>query len=243
MPSIPDSPFIQPSQSKPPLVSSLVVAGVAALVFAALAFLVTQGRTDDIDRAIVRSMRSTVDPAVPVGPRWLGEVGRDLTALGGYAVLTLVMVAATGFLVIQRKVHAALFIDGAAIGGLIAMIILKSIIDRPRPDVVPHLSYVNSASFPSGHSMLSAIIYLTLGVLLSRFVEGRRLKGYILMVGMFLTLLVGASRVFMGVHYPSDVIAGWSAGVAWAIPCWLLAGSLQRHKALETDKPEPGADS
>jgi len=243
MPMADDTPRPSPPGSRPgqvdrTVVASLVVAAAGMLLFVALALLVTRGQTDAFDRSIVRSLRSAGDPADPIGPRWLEEVGRDFTALGGYAVLTLVTGFAAGFLWIQRKHHAALFVVAAAVGGSFVMQVLKWLIDRPRPDVVPHLSYVASASFPSGHSMLSAIVYLTLGGLLTRFVEGRRLKAYIVSIALLLTFLVGVSRVYMGVHYPSDVVAGWTGGVVWALCCWLLARFLQRKRALENERTE-----
>ena len=111
---------------------------------------------------------------------------------------------------------------------------LKMLIDRPRPSVVPHLSQTLTTSFPSGHSMMSAVVYLTLGALLSRLVAKRRLKLYFLAVAVLLTLLTGMSRVLMGVHYPTDVLAGWAAGCVWASLCWLAARQLQRRGKIES---------
>src|SRR5207302_4145258 len=121
----------------------------------------------------------------------------------------------------------------ATLGGFLISGLLKNHYERPRPAVVPHLSYVYSSSFPSGHSMLSAVIYLTLGSLLARLAERRRLKIYCVAVAMLLTFLVGVSRVYLGVHYPTDVLAGWAAGLAWAVLCWLVTRYLQRHGAVE----------
>src|SRR5205085_9940078 len=106
--------------------------------------------------------------------------------------------------------------------------------DRPRPSVVPHLSHVMTSSFPSGHSLLSAVVYLTLGSLLARLVGPPRLKLYFLGVAVLLSFLVGLSRVYLGVHYPTDVLAGWAAGLTWAVLCWLLARYLQHRGAVET---------
>ena len=118
-------------------------------------------------------------------------------------------------------------------GGLLVSTLLKAGYNRPRPDLVPHLSMVFTSSFPSGHSMLSAIVFLTLGSLLGRFVHEWRLKAYFLVVSLTLTFLVGVSRVYLGVHYPTDVLAGWTAGLAWALVCSLVARYLQRRGAVE----------
>src|SRR5262249_16044963 len=157
------------------------------------------------------------------------EAGRDFSALGGFAVLTLITLAVAGYLLIVRKRHAAILLVVAALGGRLVRHVLKALVDRPRPDVVPHLSHLSSASFPAGRAMLSAVVYLTLGAMLARLVERRRVKTYVLTVAILLTFLVGVSRVFLGVHYPSDVLAGWTAGLVWAVLCWLATRYLQRR--------------
>jgi undecaprenyl-diphosphatase len=208
----------------------LVVAGVVFLLAAAAVSGAPQ-----TDERILRLLREPGDPADPIGPRWFEEAARDVTALGGTAVLTLLVAAVLGFLLIARRTHAAALVFGATVGGAVLSSLLKTAYDRPRPDLVPHLSYVTSASFPSGHAMLSAVVYLTLGALLSRLVPGRWAKGYFLGVAALLALLVGASRVYLGVHYPTDVVAGWAAGVAWATACWIVARRLQRRGVVEGD--------
>jgi undecaprenyl-diphosphatase len=161
------------------------------------------------------------------------EVARDLTALGGVAFLTLLTLSVAGFLWLRKMYGAMWLVLGSTLGGLLASTTLKLMFDRPRPDLVPHLSDAFTSSFPSGHSFLSATVFLTLGSLLGRFVYQRRLKAYFLLVAVALTLLVGISRVYMGVHYPTDVLAGWSAGLAWALACWLLARFLQHRGAVD----------
>jgi undecaprenyl-diphosphatase len=201
--------------------------------FVAIADKVVEGETRGIDERLIRSLRDPADPADPIGPAWLEEVGRDLTALGGVAVLGLVTVTVAGFLSIRRTYHALWFLLMATVGGLALSLLLKRSFARPRPELVPHLSAVYTSSFPSGHSMLSAVVYLTLAVLLARLIERPALKVYVLVVAMLLTLLVGVSRVYMGVHYPTDVLAGWSVGLSWAILCWLVARRLQRQGVVE----------
>ena len=116
--------------------------------------------------------------------------------------------------------------------------LLKIGFDRPRPDLVPHEAIVYTASFPSGHAMLAAVVYLTLGALLARVQPRRLLKLYLLGLAILLTVAVGASRVYLGVHWPTDVVAGWAVGAAWALLCWAAALWLQRQGRVETDDPE-----
>jgi undecaprenyl-diphosphatase len=208
-----------------------VLAGV--WVFIAVAYGVREGSTKPLDEGLLRALRNADDPKKPLGPAWLAEAGRDLTALGGVADLCLMTSAVAGYLLISRKYGALSLLLVATLGGLLLSTVLKDLFDRPRPAVVPHLSYVNSASFPSGHSMLSAVIYLTLGSLLARLVVQRRLKAYFLGVALLLCFLVGVSRVYLGVHYPTDVLAGWSAGLAWALLCGLVARWLQQRGMVE----------
>jgi undecaprenyl-diphosphatase len=204
-------------------------------IFVETADEVLEGETQDLDDRILMALRNHDNPADPVGPAWLEELGRDMTAMGGVLVLTTITAAVIGFLLIQRKRHAALFLAVATGGALVVSLVLKSSFDRPRPDLVPHLSNVMTSSFPSGHSMLSAAIYLTLGAMLARMSEQRRLKLYFLGLAMMITMLVGVSRVYMGVHYPTDVLAGWTIGLAWALLCWLAARRLQRAGRVEPD--------
>lgn len=220
----------------------IVLLSVLAVVVGAWAFIeiadeVVEGQTQRFDEWAVRGLREPANAADPLGPPWLEEIGRDLTALGGVAVLSLLTVAVVGYLWLSGKHHAASFVLTATVGGLLLSTLLKGLFDRPRPQVVPHLSHVGTSSFPSGHSMLSAVVYLTLGALLARFVERRRLKLYFLVVALLLTFLVGLSRVYAGVHYPTDVLAGWSAGLVWAMVCWLVARYLQQRGAVERSGP------
>lgn len=210
------------------LVAVLLVV-VAIWGFIELADEVTEGDTVEFDEWAVRVLRQADNLARPIGPRWLEEMGRDFTALGGIGVLTLLTAAVAGFLWLKRMYGAMWLVLGSTAGGLIASFTLKYLFDRPRPNLVPHLSHVYTSSFPSGHSMLSATVFLTLGALLARFVESRRLKAYFLIIALVLTFLVGLSRVYMGVHYPTDVVAGWAAGLAWATLCWLIARQLQKR--------------
>jgi undecaprenyl-diphosphatase len=149
--------------------------------------------------------------------------------------------ATVGYLVLADKRRIAMFVLVAVCGGLVLSALFKTTFDRPRPELVPHLSHVYSASFPSGHSMMSAITYLTLGTLLARIHKRRALKIYFLGLAMLLTFAVGISRVYLGVHWPTDVVAGWAAGASWAILCWLVALWLQQRRVVEPEAGEASA--
>lgn len=209
--------------------------------FIELADEVGEKSTQQIDREVILAMRTPEDLSDPIGPHWVEELGRDFTALGGNGYLSLLTLAVVGYLYLDRKPRAAWFVVVAVAGGLLLSTGLKELFDRARPDLVPHGSYTYTASFPSGHSMLSAVTYLTLGTLLARLQSRRALKVYLLAVALVFTLLVGVSRVYLGVHWPTDVLAGWSAGAAWAILCWTVARFLQRRGQVEQEPSEsPG---
>jgi undecaprenyl-diphosphatase len=188
----------------------------------------------DLDRAMLLAMREPGDPSDPVGPRWVEEMGRDFTALGGIAVLTLASIAAALFLWMSGRRRSVLLVVVAVAGGWILSLLLKRGYDRPRPDLVPHESFVYTASFPSGHSMMSAVTYLTLGALLARVLPRLRMKLLVLGAAVAITVVTGVSRVYLGVHWPTDVLAGWALGASWAVALWLAADALDRRRRRGT---------
>lgn len=206
------------------------LAGAAFLAFAEVADEVVEEETRAFDRAVLLAMRTPGDPADPIGPPWLEEVGRDLTALGGNALGTLFTVAAGGYLWLAGRRSRSLLLVGSIASGEILSTALKGAFGRARPDLVTHYSVVYTSSFPSGHAMFAAIAYLTAGALIARAEPRRRVKAFVMAFAILLTFLTGTSRVYLGVHWPSDVIAGWLAGAGWAAACWAVAGVLQ-HRA------------
>jgi undecaprenyl-diphosphatase len=220
---------------------AVVIAVVAVLLFAfvQVADEMREGEMQAFDERVLLAFRTAGDPADPVGPHWFEEMVRDFTALGSTGVLTIVTLSVAGWLVVMGKGRTAAFVLVAVAGGVIASSLLKLGFARPRPDLVPHGMMVFTNSFPSGHAMMSAVVYLTLGDLLARAQRSVALKVYILSLAVFLTVLVGLSRIYLGVHWPSDVLAGWAVGACWALFCWLLMSRLQVAGRME---PETGAN-
>jgi undecaprenyl-diphosphatase len=202
--------------------------------FIELAAEVVAGDTEAFDHWAVRAVRQTDDPAVPIGPHWLPEVGRDATALGSIAVLSFFTLVVAGYLWLDRKFWMMLYLLVATVSGLVVSLGLKQLYDRPRQDLVPRLSEALTTSFPSGHSFLSTVVYLTLGSLLATVIPRTAVKIYVLAIAVVLAVIVGLSRLYLGMHYPTDILAGWMAGLGWALLCWMIAHWLQRHHRLET---------
>jgi undecaprenyl-diphosphatase len=214
---------------------------VSAWLFIALAGEVREGDTDALDKAILQAFREPNDLSNPIGSRRAEEAVRDITALGSVTILSLFSGVVIVFLLFTRRFNACLLLVAALGGGFLLNWSLKNFFNRPRPEYVTPLHYVDSHSFPSGHSLLAAVVYLTLGALVARLLPKRRQKIYVLGVAVLLTFLVGVSRVYLGVHYPSDVLAGWTVGLLWSILCWLVARQLQRRGKVEGPANAPPA--
>jgi undecaprenyl-diphosphatase len=215
------------------LLAALLVVGGGGLAFIELADEVQDGDSVALDREILRSLRSADDPAVPLGPDWLTTAMVDFTSLGSTSVLALLTILTTGYLLVSGKIVGAWLTPVSVAGSALVMTALKGVFDRPRPDVVPHLVEVGTASFPSGHSLVSTATYLTLAVLIAETSE-RRSGVYVIAVAVLLCLLIGFSRVYLGVHWPTDVLAGWSAGAAWAMGCWLVTYPITARERRAT---------
>jgi undecaprenyl-diphosphatase len=196
---------------------------LGAWVFLAVAGWVAHESSRQVEEHWMRAFRNPADPADLLGPWWVEELARDISALGSAVVVIMLSMFVTGLLLLRRYWGRASLVSVTVLGGYLLSHTLKSTYARVRPEVVPHLTEVSSASFPSGHSMVSSFVYLTLGALLAQTTPRRREKLYFLATAALLTGLIGVSRVALGVHYPTDVVAGWSAGTAWAVACLLIA--------------------
>jgi undecaprenyl-diphosphatase len=197
---------------------------------------VLEGDTQAFDERVLRALRDANDPAKPIGPGWLRSAALDITALGSATVLGLSVAAVVGFLLLQGMQRTALFVLAASVGGWTLNNLLKLVFARARPAVVPHLREVMTLSFPSGHAMTSAAVYLALGALLMRVAERPATKFYCMAVAMLATILIGASRVYLGVHYPTDVLAGWLMGLSWALLCWMIERLIERRAGLKREQ-------
>jgi undecaprenyl-diphosphatase len=215
-----------------------VIAGLLAILF--LSNMVSRGETQGLDETILRSLRSADDASKPLGPRWVQSAMRDITSFGSTVVLVGFSVVFAGFLITRRDYLDIALIAITLGGGALLNEQLKKFFGRPRPSFVAHLEYINNASFPSGHAMLSMMAYCTMGVLLAGLATERRMKYYILAVALGLSFAVGLSRVYLGVHYPSDVLAGWTIGLVWATLCWLIHQTYRKRfgGGLSTRTPQ-----
>ncbi|MDX2478335.1 MAG: phosphatase PAP2 family protein [Gammaproteobacteria bacterium] len=207
---------------------SLVLLSLGLFGFFKLTEEVVEGDTRGFDQSVLLWFRNKADLSDPIGPQWLEVVVRDITALGGLVILGLLTIAACGYLWLTQRHKLALFVAVSIPAGALLNTLLKEYFTRPRPDIVPHGTGAALSSFPSGHAMMSAVVFLTLGALLSLSTENTRIKIYILFWSVFLTVIVGISRVYLGVHWPTDIIAGWIAGGTWAVLCLLVGHWLLR---------------
>lgn len=215
----------------------LLLAALAA-AFLKIASEVFEGEAHAIDLWILQACRVPGQPGTPIGPIWLQEGVRDLTALGSPAVLTLVLLATVGSLVVSRQGRMAWLMLWSTLGGQALALGLKALFARARPDDIYHATVAAGHSFPSSHAMMSAVICLTLAALTARLTRRPAQRWFILLVACGVTMLVGASRVYLGVHWASDVAAGWAMGAAWALLCWMLARRLHMGHEVSgsTDK-------
>jgi undecaprenyl-diphosphatase len=204
-----------------PVLVLLVLAGIGA--FLEISVEIREEETRHLDESLLLAMREPGNPADPVGSERVEEMARDLTALGGMTILTGVTLISAGVALFAGRHRLALLGLGSVIVGALVMNMLKRGFDRPRPALVEHATVVHNASFPSGHSMMAAMVYLTLGILLARTQPRKRVRAFVVAISILITVLVGGSRVYLGVHWPTDVLAGWTLGGAWAVMFWLAA--------------------
>jgi undecaprenyl-diphosphatase len=225
-------------RAEPRLLMPFCVVTALLLAFGLIAAAVMKGVTVEFDRYAIFAFRSSANNfSAPVGPPLVQEMARDVTALGSFSVLGLLLVAVTGYLLLVRKREQALLVLVAVLGGVVVNSLLKVAFGRPRQDLFAPAARVFTASFPRDHAAMSAIAYMTLAALLARTIASRPVRIYLMAVAITLVVLIGASRVYLGVHYPTDILAGWCVGSAWALACWtimtrLWPGSARPHRTM-----------
>lgn len=218
-----------------------IIAIVALLVgFVALASGVLSAATEPIDHAILQAMRTDVSD--PVGALWLERTVLNLSALGSAAVTTLLVCVGALFLLLDKRPRQALLLVGATSIAALGMSGLKLLIARERPTIVEHIEVVGGLSFPSGHTLIAAVLYPTLGMLIASNLRQRHLKVFVFVVAALLALIVGLTRVYIGVHYPSDVLGGWLLGLAFAVAAGIVIQSLKKQHIVERPPGETAGD-
>jgi len=215
---------------RPETVLPVLVIGIMALglyAFLSIADEMAEGEIRTWDERLFLAFRNPANPEDPLGPPWLEEAALEVTALGGYSLILLTLAAVVGLLLVTRRYGPALYVLLSVGSGALVSALSKQFYDRPRPDLVPQLDIVHTASFPSGHALITTVAYLTLAALVIRFFDDWRVRIYVAGVAIFISVLVGISRIYLGVHWPSDVAAGWALGTAWASLAWLVVAALQ----------------
>lgn len=207
---------------------SLVIATLSATGMLAawlVIGLLTQGGMAAIDHRVLAIFHNVYDPNDPIGPDWLESVMRDITSLGSNVVIIMITAGAAAVLGMMGRKGPAILLTVSITATFILNAVLKSAVDRARPDFLAPSIAVETASFPSSHAMMSAALYLLLAGIAAREIADRRLATALIVAAGGLTFVIGATRVYLGAHWPSDVLAGWLLGAAAALAAWQLARS------------------
>ncbi|HOY79034.1 MAG TPA: phosphatase PAP2 family protein [Hyphomonadaceae bacterium] len=224
------------------LVASLAVIAAAVLFFIGIADEMSEGEAHGFDMAVLQMLHSdAANPSDPIGPKWLDHAAADLTAIGSVSVLAVLALLVGSFLVLQHKRLEAAIIAVAFGGGLTISQLLKEFFNRERPPEIYRASEILNASFPSGHALLSTVVFLTLGAMLVQAAKGQGLRIFVMSAAIALAVLVGVTRIYLGVHWTTDVLAGWAAGAAWATACWLAGRWLKQRGVARQTVPDKGA--
>ncbi|RDJ22323.1 PAP2 family protein [Bosea caraganae] len=198
------------------LTPRVLVPVAAAFGFLGLAVYIASGQSFAFDRSLVLLFRVAGDPSTPVGPAWLREAMRDVSGLGSFVGLGMMTICATLTLWLCGFRHLAVGLALSVIAATLVSTGLKIAIGRERPDIVEHSALTFTASFPSGHAFLSAVTLLSIAGFIGLASRRRDITRVCLWLAWFMIVMIGISRVYLGVHWPTDVLAGWCLGVAWS---------------------------
>lgn len=196
--------------------SRILVPAAAALIFLGLALLIVSGRSFSLDTTLIMLFRDAANPAVPLGPAWFHEAVRDMTALGSFVGLFFMALTATLALWLCGYRHLAIGLVVSLVAAFLASTVLKITIARQRPDIVEHAALTFTASFPSGHAFLSAATLLTIASFVGLASRRTDIARFCMVMAVIMTGLIGLSRIYLGVHWPTDVLGGWCLGIVWA---------------------------
>jgi undecaprenyl-diphosphatase len=195
----------------PAVVAGLLIAlGVAGLLLAS---------AHALDVRVLLAMRHPGDPAQLLGPRWLQDALRDFVGLGGTGVLAVFIAGGLGIQWLAGRRRDAGWFLGGVLGAFAIGSVLKHVVARPRPELVPHAAYTFTASFPSGNTLMATVVWLLLALALANAIGKCGVRVLAVAGALLIAVLVGVGRVYLGVHWPSDVIAAWGIGIGWV---WLL---------------------
>lgn len=210
---------------------ALVFSALCWAAFALMVWLVATDRVAAFDKSGLLFWR-TQPTLAPKGPTWLLESVRDVTSLGGILLRNLIVVGAVAALLFLRMRREAVLLAMTVIGAWIVDGAIKALVGRPRPQIVPHLTEAGGASFPSGHAFNSAVVYIAIALAFATLSARQSVRLTIIGTAIALSLVIAWSRVWLGVHFPSDVTAGWLGGAGWA---FLAAALLQRPAEKAAD--------
>ena len=196
---------------------------------AVIAFLVTSGHAGSVDAVGLLFWRATPE-LEPAGPPLLIEMVRDLTSLGGVLLRNVLALAAVLALLFLRLRREAVLLVFTVAGGWLVNTLLKEAMGRERPEIVPHLTAAGGESFPSGHSFNSAVVFIAIALAFATLSARQSVRMTVIGAALAFSLAVAWSRVWLGVHFPTDVIAGWLGGAGWAF----LAAALLPRPARTT---------
>jgi len=192
----------------------------ALWAFFALGAEVGEGDTGAFDMYLISLLRTSSNGGEAIGPAWFKDSMRDVTALGGFTFLTLMTIVVVLGLLFHRKRREGIIVAATAISAHISIEILKFLYDRPRPDSVLPPIHAYSASFPSGHTTESTAIFLTVATVIASLEAKHNTKILTYTAATFVIVAIGFSRVYLGMHWPTDVLGGWVLGAAWALAAW-----------------------
>jgi undecaprenyl-diphosphatase len=213
----PRRPWLPLARRQAGLVILVLAVGLFLLAFREIAEAVGAGGARAFDHAIYDAVRPRASPETSLAVAWADIAARDFSAMGSVSVLAFIAVMVCGlFLCLRRRAEAVVLLVASG-GGLALTNFLKDLFHQGRPPLSPAVAAGLNASFPSGHAMLSATVYLTLGALIGHFAGRRLIRLYVLGVAILLTLIIGVSRIYLGLHWTTDVLGGWCVGAAWAL--------------------------